>query len=548
MDLFLFSEPLRRRPWIAYAVAMLLALAALGIRLLIGGVLSGFPFLTFFPAVLLAAYLGGRGPGALCAFLSGLLAWYFLIDPVYSFELDWPGGFLPIVFFALVSAIIVLLIDATNRAYARLLRSEAERGRLNAELEQRVEERTRELSEANERLRQEIEGRAEAEARVTQLQRLEAVGQLTGGIAHDFNNMLAVVLGNLDLAQRRLMKGNADIMRHLENAMDGAKRGASLTQRLLAFARRQSLSPAVIDVNGLVASMSELLRRTIGERVEVECVLAGGLWRTYVDASQLESAIVNLAVNARDAMPDGGKLTIETMNGYVDEAYAAENAGAVPGQYVVVAVSDTGTGMPKEVLDRAFEPFFTTKDVGRGTGLGLSQLYGYLKQSGGHAKIYSEIGRGTTVKLYLPRHVGAEQLASPERAPAAETLLPGGRPEEVILVVEDEPRVRATTVEALRELGYTICEAADGAAALQLLEERNDVVLLFTDVVMPGMTGRELADQVLKTRPDMKILYTTGYTRNAIVHGGRLDPDVDLLPKPFTTAELARKVRAVLDR
>jgi CheY-like chemotaxis protein len=280
--------------------------------------------------------------------------------------------------------------------------------------------------------------------------------------------------------------------------------------------------------------------------VEIETVLAAGLWRTCADATELESALVNLAVNARDAMPEGGKLTVETMNGHVDEAYAAANPDTAPGQYVVVAVSDTGVGMAPEVLHRAFEPFFTTKGVGTGTGLGLSQIYGYLKQSGGHAKIYSEPGRGTTVKLYLPRFIGSAEAVE-DASPQEPAILAVGRAEETVLVVEDEPGVRSVAVEALRELGYTVREAEDGAAALRLLERQGPVDLLFTDVVMPQMTGRELADEARRRWPQIKLLYTTGYTPNAIVHGGRLDPGVSLLPKPYTTEELSRKVRAVLD-
>jgi CheY-like chemotaxis protein/nitrogen-specific signal transduction histidine kinase len=408
-----------------------------------------------------------------------------------------------------------------------------------------VEERTGELLATTEQLRGEIAARADAEARVAQLQRLEAVGQLTGGIAHDFNNMLAIMMGNLDLAQRRIAKGSADVGRFIDNAMEGARRGAALTRQLLAFGRRQALRPASVDVNALVRGMSELLRRSLGPGVEIETVLGGGLWRTYADATQLESAIVNLAVNARDAMPGGGKLTVETMNAHIDDAYAALNPDAVPGQYVLVAVSDTGTGMPPDVLERAFEPFYTTKGVGEGSGLGLSQIYGYLKQSGGHAKIYSEPGRGSTVKLYLPRQMPGEGGEEPKAEEP--TVLAIGRIEEIVLVAEDEPGVRETAVEALRELGYTVLEAEDGPAALRLLEQRGPADLLFTDVVMPGMTGRELADETLRRWPGMRILYTTGYTRNAIVHGGRLDAGVSLLPKPYTTEELSRKVRAVLD-
>jgi signal transduction histidine kinase/CheY-like chemotaxis protein len=546
VSIFELTDPLRRRPLVGYGSAILLSLAALAIRLALGERLTGFPFLTFYPAVLATALIGGRGPGLLAATLSWMLAWFFLVQPANAFGFNTIGDVLATALYVFVTVSLVLLVHSMNKAYGLLLRSEAERAQLNAQLEQRVEERTRELLERTDQLSAESAARREAEARVAQLQRLEAVGQLTGGIAHDFNNMLAIMMGNLDLARRRIANGNVDVGRFIDNAMEGAKRSAALTRQLLAFGRRQPLSPSSLDVNALVQGMSELLRRTLGSGIEIETVLGGGAWRTHADATQLESAIVNLAVNARDAMPGGGKLTIETTNAHIDEAYAAANPEAVPGQYVMVAVSDTGSGMTAEVRERAFEPFFTTKGVGQGSGLGLSQIYGFLKQSGGHAKIYSEVGRGSTVKLYLPREPAGE-AAAVGTGPKPEALAARGRPEEVILVVEDEPGVRSVAAEALRELGYTIMEAEDGAGALRVLERHRQVKLLFTDVVMPGMTGRELADEVAARWPEIRILYTTGYTRNAIVHGGRLDPGVNLLTKPYTTEELSRKVRAVLD-
>lgn len=392
----------------------------------------------------------------------------------------------------------------------------------------------------------------EQEEQLRQAQKMEAVGQLTGGIAHDFNNLLQIVVGNLELTQRNLPVESPRLKRSVDNAMTGAKRAATLTQRLLAFSRRQPLEPKPVSVNKLVAGMSELLARSLGETVQVETVLAGGLWRVEVDPNQLENAIVNLAVNARDAMPDGGKLTIETANTRLDESYAQQNVEVTPGQYVVICVSDTGTGMSKEELARAFEPFFTTKQIGKGTGLGLSQVYGFVKQSGGHVKIYSEAGekedhhRGTTVKVYLPRYLGSGEEGDDE--PEAENAPEGGL-EETILVVEDDADVRAYTVEVLRELGYGVVEAPDGATALKLLrdaETRCD--LLFTDVVLPGgMNGEQLASEAHQARPGLRVLFTTGYARNAIVHHGRLDPGVKLITKPFTYADLAARVRDVLD-
>ncbi|HKS63562.1 MAG TPA: response regulator [Xanthobacteraceae bacterium] len=386
-----------------------------------------------------------------------------------------------------------------------------------------------------------------AQEQLAQAQKMEGIGQLTGGVAHDFNNLLTIIIGNLESAQRNL-RGAADLerlSRSLDNAMRGARRAASLTQRLLAFSRRQPLEPKPVDLGKLVSGMSELLRRALGEQITVQNVLSGNLWRVNVDANQLEVGILNLAVNARDAMPDGGKLTIETANVYLDEAYAATQAEVVPGQYVMVSVSDTGSGMSHEVLSRVFEPFFTTKDVGHGTGLGLSQVYGFVKQSGGNVKIYSEVGQGTTVKIYLPRLYSEDASAT---LPDIEEAPPKSSAGQTILVVEDEDDVRAYSTSILRELGYRVIEASTGAAGLQLLRDRPEIALLFTDVGLPGgMNGRQLADAARKLRPELKVLFTTGYARNAIVHDGRLDPGVVLLPKPFTYAALAAKLADLLD-
>ena len=401
-----------------------------------------------------------------------------------------------------------------------------------------------ELASANARLTAEIETRAAAEGQVRQMQKMEAVGQLTGGIAHDFNNMLAIIIGSLDIAKRRLHSDVARLESCLDNAMEAAQRAAQLTGRLLAFSRQQPLEPRVLDVNRLVGGMSEMLRRTVGEDLRVETVLAGGLWPTFADPSQLENAILNLCVNARDAMPDGGRLTIETGNASLDDDYAAANSEESAGQYVQVCVTDTGAGMPPQVVERAFDPFYTTKGVGRGTGLGLSQVHGFVKQSGGHVKIYSEAGVGTSVKLYLPRSLAAEEKVDVARSAEA---APRARGEEIVLVVEDEERVRHLSVDALRELGYVVVQAADATEALSVLELQPRVDLLFTDIVMPDMNGRRLADLARETRPDLKVLYTTGYTRNAVVHNGVLDSGVAFLPKPFMLDQLARKVRSVLD-
>jgi PAS domain S-box-containing protein len=410
--------------------------------------------------------------------------------------------------------------------------AEAELRELNQSLEARVAAAIAERERAEEALRQS--------------QKMEAVGQLTGGIAHDFNNLLTVITGNVDAARRHLgEQGEARVLRALGNALVGAERAATLTQRLLAFSRRQPLNPRPIDANKLVTGMSELLHRTLGETIAVETVLAAGLWQIEADPNQLENAILNLAVNARDAMPDGGKLTVETANTHLDRDYAANNPGISAGQYVAICVSDSGGGMNADTLARAFEPFFTTKEVGKGTGLGLSMVYGFVKQSGGHLKIYSEEGHGTTVRIYLPRLLGAEAEAEDR----AEPEVPEGSREETILVCEDDDDVRAYTVEVLRELGYRVLEAHDGPSALRLLERQEGKVdLLFTDVVLPsGMTGAILAKEARTLRPDLRILFTTGYARDAIVHHGRLDPGVELITKPFAYADLAARVRDMLD-
>ena len=417
------------------------------------------------------------------------------------------------------------------------------------EIDQRiqVEQRLVELNESLEaRVTEEIERRTQTEEALRQAQKMETIGQLSGGIAHDFNNLLQVIAGNLDIIRRTLPEGLPRLMRATENAQKGAERAAVLTQRLLAFSRRQQLEPRVIDPNKLVSGMSELLHRTLGETIQIETVLGSGLWRVEVDPNQLENALINLAVNSRDAMPMGGKLTIETANTYLDHAYAEQNSGAAVGQYVVICVSDTGEGMDAETAERAVDPFFTTKEVGRGTGLGLSMVYGFVKQSGGHLKIYTEPRDGTTVKIYMPRHSGEEPL---DGAAEEDEMAPDAVDGETILVCEDDEDVRSYSVEALKELGYHVLEAADGQEALRLLaESKGSVDLMFTDVVLPGgMTGAIVAQRAKELQPGLKILFTTGYARNAIVHHGRLDPGVELLSKPFAFSDLAARIRDLLD-
>ncbi len=388
---------------------------------------------------------------------------------------------------------------------------------------------------------------ARTEDALRQAQKMEAVGQLTGGIAHDFNNMLAVVMGSLDLLERRIGTDDERARRYVTAASDGARRAANLTKRLLAFSRQQPLQPEVVDVNNLVAGMSDLLTHSLGRAVHLETVLAGGLWRIHADPNQLENVILNLGVNARDAIleanPDGGKVTIETQNIVLDARHFAGEDSTPAGDYVVIAVSDTGTGMPPEVVARAFDPFFTTKAVGKGTGLGLSQVYGFVRQSGGHVRIYSEPGQGTAIKIYLPRHLSGDAVSDISMAGILE-----GEQSEVILVVDDEDAVRRFSVDALTELGYQVLEANGAAAALLLIETHPEISLLFTDIVMPQTNGRQLADAAVALRPTLRVLYTTGYTRNAVVHNGMVDPGVDLMGKPYTIDDLAAKLRSMLER
>lgn len=393
------------------------------------------------------------------------------------------------------------------------------------------------------RVSTEVAERMKAEEALRQSQKMEAIGQLTGGLAHDFNNLLAGITGNLDLLKLRLGQGRvAEADRYVNAAQGAAKRAANLTHRLLAFARRQTLDAKPTDLSRVIRGIEELVRRTVEPQVELETVDASGLWTAVIDANQLENAVLNLCINARDAMPDGGRLTIETSNKWLDEG-AADSIGLIPGQYVTVCVTDTGTGMSPEVVQRAFDPFYTTKPLGAGTGLGLSMVYGFARQSNGHARIYSEVGQGTTVCLYLPRHAGKETIEDHVivEAHAVATA------EKTILVVEDEATVRAMVMEVIRDQGHRVIEASNGASGLTILQSGTRIDLMVTDVGLPGgMNGRQLADAGRALRPGLQILFVTGYAENAVLGNGQLGTGLCVLTKPFTLDALVRKVNDLL--
>jgi PAS domain S-box-containing protein len=402
---------------------------------------------------------------------------------------------------------------------------------LNGTLEQQVKERTAELIAAQDILHQS--------------QKMEAVGQLTGGLAHDFNNLLAGITGSLEMLGIRHRDGRYDaIPRYVETALGAAKRAAALTQRLLAFSRRQTLTPRPVDANRLASDLEELLRRTVGPSVSLELIGADDLWTTYVDPNQLENALLNLCINARDAMPDGGRLTIGTANRWLDE-WPARELELSAGQFVTLSVTDTGAGMTPEVISRAFDPFYTTKPIGRGTGLGLSMIYGFARQSGGQVRIHSELSRGTTVCLYLPRHAGDEAESDSNARPTASNYVGQG---ETVLVVDDEPTVRAMVIEVLRDAGYKAVDAHDGPTALRVLQSGAAIDLLITDVGLPGgLNGRQVADAGRALRPNLKVIFITGYAENAVIGSGNLGPGMQIITKPFSIESLGDKIRVMLD-
>ena len=407
-------------------------------------------------------------------------------------------------------------------------------------LEALVAERTQELVNANEDLKSQMIERERVEASLRQSQKMEAVGQLTGGLAHDFNNLLTGISGSLELTRARLSQGKADsVDRYITTAQEAVKRAAALTHRLLAFSRRQALEPKPTNVNRLVTGMEELIRRTVGPAIHVEVVGAGGLWSTLVDPNQLENALLNLCLNARDAMPQGGRLTIETANRWLDER-GARDLDIAPGQYISLCVTDTGTGMEPDVAAHAFDPFFTTKPLGQGTGLGLSMIYGFARQSGGQVRIYSEVRKGTSMCLYLPRHHDEPNFNDTINFPEASASLGDG---EVVLVIDDEPSIRMLITDVLSDTGYSVLEASDGPAGLRVLQSAARIDLLITDVGLPGgMNGRQVADAARTLRPDLRVLFITGYAENALMGHGHLEKGMHVLAKPFEVERLAIKI------
>ena len=465
---------------------------------------------------------------AVCG-MTRLLAILTLWVPAYDIE-GLTKGFLALISLGITAALLLSLPRILVQP------SRTQLAQANAALEEEI--RHRRKAEAMVKRFQEIEAN---EAQVRQAQKMEAVGQLTGGVAHDFNNILTVITGTIEILGEAV-KDRPHLVQITDMISAAAARGADLTRHLLAFARRQPLQPRNTDVNALVIDAARLLRPTLGEQIEIESMLAHDSAPALIDPSQLSTAILNLALNARDAMPDGGKLTLETRNVVLDENYPSMTSELKPGNYVMIAVSDTGEGIPGSLLDKVFEPFFTTKEVGKGSGLGLSMVYGFVKQSNGHIKIYSEESHGTTVKLYLPAAAGVAD------ALAAEAGIPGGEHgDESILIVEDDALVREYVVTQISRFGYHTMAAGNAAEALAIIDGPERFDLLFTDVIMPGgLNGRQLATEALKRRPELKVLYTSGYTENAIVHHGRLDAGVLLLPKPYLSSDLARMIRTAL--
>jgi signal transduction histidine kinase len=517
---------IRERFWISYAIPVVASLAGLLLRIAIGHHLTSTPYFTFIPAVLVSVLAGGIGPGMLSVVISAFLGNYFFVAPtgLFSFSKGWSI----VVAFCFVAGTLVFLVNALMITNFRLSRAMEMLRTANDSLETRIAARTAELLTAQEQLHQS--------------QKMEALGHLTGGIAHDFNNLLTSITGSLEMLHSRLQQGRLeDLPRHVSTAREGAARGASLTQRLLAFARRQSLEPRATDINILIRSMEDLIRRTIDPGIVLNVMNTAGLWATLVDPNQLELALLNLCINASDAMPAGGNLIIKTENHTLDGP-RAKTHDLSPGQYVSLSVCDDGTGMEPDVIEHAFDPFFTTKPVGQGTGLGLSMVYGFVRQSGGHVRIHSAPGQGTSVYLYLLRHDGTAEeakLFDPSREPSASS--------ETVLVVDNDPATLTQIADLLTQLGYTALQAEDGPNALKILQSSRRVNLLITDVGLPhGMNGRQLAEAARALRPNLQVLFITSYADNTLIRQIILPPGMHVLPKPFAPGALAMRIQKLL--
>ena len=519
---------LRERTWAGYSIAVCTCLLALVIRLAIGHHIPA-PFFTFVPAIIISTLAGGLGPGLLCSALAVVLVAHFL-PPLASYGIYWPSPLMMTLLFLVVAVLIVALAEMTMRASIRFSRATEQLRTANETLEARIATHTAELMEAEGKLRQ--------------AQKMEAMGHLTGGIAHDFSNLLISMMGSLDMLQLRLQEGRVDeLERHIAAARHCTSRATRLTHRLLDFSRNHPLEPSATSINLLIEDMEELIAQTIGPGIVRKLEPAPDLHTTLVDPNQLEHALLNLCINASDAMPQGGTLTIATGNLTLSQPQA-DAFELPPGDYATLAVTDTGTGMPPDVLARAFHPFFTTKPAGKGTGLGLSMLYGFARQSGGHVAIQSTLSTGTTVTLYLPRHGGAA-----EPLPGMDFALPVPAPQQAcgcILVVDDEASIRDLVAEVLRDQGYTIEQAGDGRSALEFLRGGQPVNLLITDIGLPGMSGHELAAAARNLRPDLKILFMTGYAESAPLRAENLLSGTRVLTKPFAMAALPPLVAEML--
>lgn len=537
MDLLLISG-LRKNSLLGYVFAVAMIGIAYLLRLAAENHLDPFACLLFIPPIVIAAFLGGFGPGLLSLLLATLLCAYgsFRAEDTSSiFQHGFGlGGF------ALTGFLLVWLIDRLHRALLEKLEQEQELQAFRAELDRMVEERA-------EQLRLEMSEHVSAQSQMRELQKIETIGQLTGGLAHDFNNMLAVIIGSLDIAERRLARGDAqEVATLIGNARDGAKRAAQLTSRLLAFSRRQTLRPEMLQPRQELEKLPAVLARHLDPDIAIELKIADDLWPVFADPAQLQQSLINLALNAGDAMPGGGLVTLSAENAKLEAEYLRAHPEVRPGDYVRISVADTGTGMTPQVLERVFDPFYTTKGPGNGAGLGLSQVFGWIKQTGGHIRLQSAPAEGTIVHLYLPRHAGESRR---EAETAASSEGPSERlKDEIVLVVEDEENVRQMTVEALREIGYTVIAASGGRDALQQITHLARIDVLFTDVVMPDMNGKLVADAVRDRFPEVKVIFTTGYTRNAIVHNGTVEPGVNLLLKPFTLEQLSSRIADTLRR